>query len=121
MLNKTHDFAQLVIMTSASISKMHLTKSTAPTKMTAPRNEVGCGNPRSIGDKTPQSKAVFFCPSFFHSPDLGRVIHIMMGLFGQPLWLVAPMRGITTPFSPVANTVVSIGVGYPTFSIGITA
>jgi hypothetical protein len=106
-------------MASASISKMHLTKSTTRTTMTAPRNiEVGRGNPFSNGDNTPQSLAVFLCLSVFDRPNLGSRFNIMMGLFGQSLRLVVPLRGISTPCNSVTNTVESIGVGYPTFSNG---
>ena len=85
------------------------------------KSSVGCGNPFRKGDNTPQSLAVFLCPSFFHGSLLSRVIHIMMVLFGQSLGLVAPCRGITTSFNTITNTVVSISGGYPTQSKGITA
>jgi hypothetical protein len=87
------------------------------TNLSAPRNiEVGCGNPFRKGDNTPQSLAVFLCLSFY---ALGHT-HIMMVLFGQPLWLVVPFRGITTPFNTVTNTVVSIGGGFILQRKGIT-
>lgn len=101
--------------------KMTLTKHNHPAILCPPQHEVGCGNPRRTGDKTPQSLAVFLCLSFLGVPNFWATKSIMMGLFGQSLRLVAPVRGITTPLSPVANTVVSIGVGYPTFRTGITA
>ena len=103
--------------------KMTLTKNNHPAILCPPRTnyELGCGSPVRQGDKTPQSKAVFFCPSFFHAPNLGRAIHIMMGLFGQPLRLVAPCRGTSTPFNPVTNIVEDIDDGFTTLRQGITA
>jgi hypothetical protein len=42
--------------------------------------------------------AVFFTPFIFHGSFLSRVIHIMAVLSRAVLGLVAPSRGITTPF-----------------------
>ncbi len=75
-------------------------------------SKVGRGNPFfSIGEKSPLSSVVFLRPSF--STILNGVRFIMTGLFGQPSRLVAPMRGISTPFSSVANDVEIIGFGNP--------
>jgi hypothetical protein len=91
--------------------------------MTAPRSiEVGRGNPFRLGDNTPQSLAVFLRLSFFNLVEFDRIkLNIMMVLFGQSLRLVAPSRGISTPFNTVANTVESIGDGFTHFRLGITA
>ncbi len=107
----------------STIHKMTLTKNKHTAILNALRNiEVGRENPFSNGDNTPQLKAVFFCPSFFDSPILDSRFNIMMGLFGQSLGLVVPLRGILTPFNSVANTVRSIGVGFIKLqSNGITA
>ena len=75
-------------------------------------SEVGRGNPFfSIGEKSPLSSVVFLRPSF--STISNGVRFIMTGLLGQPSRLVAPMRGISTPFSSVANDVEIIGCGNP--------
>ncbi len=123
MFNKTRDFARIFIMKNASISKIRLTKSTTTTKMTAPRNiEGGRGNPLPKGDNnSPQLKAVFLCLSFFNLVEFDLIkLNIMMVLFGQPLWLVVPLGGISTPFNTVTNTVESIGVGFILQTKGIT-
>lgn len=92
---------------------MNLTCTPSVTKICPPRNiEGGRGNPFRTGDKTPQLSAVFLCPSF---------IHIMAGLLGQALCLVAPVRGISTPFNPATNDVEIIGGDYFIFRTGITA
>jgi hypothetical protein len=101
---------------------MKLTNKHHAAMLCAPRNiGGGCGNPFSIGDNTPQIKAVFLRPSFLAQRKFASCKFIMMVLFGQSLGLVAPMRGITTPFNTVTNTVVSIGGGYSILSIGITS
>ncbi len=111
--NETLDFAQLAIMASASISKIHLTKTNTSTRMT-----VGCGNPFKVGDK-PQSKAVFFCLLFFGFLKFREANIIMAALRWRPSRSVAPTCGITTRFNAVTNTVVSISDGYPTQKVGI--
>jgi hypothetical protein len=118
MLNKTRDFAQITRWVSEVNHKMHLTKSTTQTKM-----KVGCGNPFSKGDNTPQSLAVFLCLSFLADAYITRIrsIQIMTALFWRPLWSVVPLHGITTRFNAVTNTVVSISDGYSILSKGITA
>jgi hypothetical protein len=119
--NETIDFSQLPSMASASISKMHLTKSTTPTTMIAPRSiEGGRENPFRTGDNSPQSLAVFLRPQFFDSSILSRRFNIMMVCVRQSLRLVSPVRGILTLARAVTNTVRSIGVGYPTLRTGIT-
>lgn len=101
---------------------MTLTKNNHTAILCPPRNiEGGCGNPFSKGDNSPQSLAVFLRPSFFAYSILSTAFHIMMVLFGQSLGLVAPLRGITTPFNTVTNTVVSSSDGYSILSKGITA
>lgn len=98
--------------------KITLTHPHTPAKMTPYcKSSRGRGNPFSNGDRTPQIKAVFLCLSFFQHAGL----HIMMGLLGQSLRLVAPLRGISTPCNSVANTVESICGGYSILSNGITA
>jgi hypothetical protein len=75
-------------------------------------SKVGRGNPFfSIGEKPPLFSVVFLRPSF--STISNGVHFIMTGLFGQPSRLVAPMRGISTPFSSVASDVEIIGFGNP--------
>jgi hypothetical protein len=97
---------------------MKLTNPQSTANIAPPRHiEGGCGNPFSKGDNTPQIKAVFLCLSFYANWH----IHIMMVLFGQSLGLVAPLRGITTPFNTVTNTVVSMRDGLTILSKGITA
>jgi hypothetical protein len=59
-------------------------------------------------------------PISLDSPVSGNPFNIMMGLFGQSLWLVAPLRGILTPHNSITNTVRSIGGVYTTLSKGIT-
>ena len=91
---------------------MTLTKNKHTAILNAPRNiEGGRRNPFKVGDKTPQLLAVFLCPSF---------IHIMAGLLGQALCLVAPTCDIPTPFQPATNDVGIIGGSYPTLKVGIT-
>lgn len=117
-VNKPRNFAQIPSMSSASISKMRLTKSTTSTKMTAPRNiEGGRGNPFKVGDK-PQSKAVFFCPSFLAQSNFGLCKFVMAALRWRLLWSVAPTCGISTRFNAVTNTVESISDGYSTQKVG---
>ena len=101
---------------------MILTQRNTKATIAPPRHiEGGRSNPFRKGDNTPQSLAVFLCPSFFHGSLLSRVIHIMMVLFERPLRSVVPFRGITTSFNTVTNTVVSISGSYPTQRKGITA
>ncbi len=101
---------------------MNLTHHHSPAILCPPRNiEVGCGNPFRQGDNTPQIEAVFLCLSFFNRLKFKLVKFTMMVLFGQSLGLVAPCRGITTPFNTVANTVVSSSDGFTHFRQGITA
>ena len=83
-------------------------------------SSVGRSNPFRTGDNTPQLKAVFLRPSFL-KPTFCRLSNIMMVLFGQSLGLVSPVRGITTPFNTVTNTVVSMRDGFTTLRTGITA
>jgi hypothetical protein len=71
----------------------------------------GRENPFRTGDNTPQLLAVFLCLSFL-KPTLCRLSNIMMVLFGQSLWLVAPVRGILTPRHTVTNTVRSNSDGF---------
>jgi hypothetical protein len=109
------------MMTTSFKHKTTLTHHNTPARITTYcKSSRGCGNPFRLGDNTPQLLAVFFCPSFL-KPALCRLSNIMMVLFGQSLGLVAPSRGITTPFNTVTNTVVSIGVGYSILRLGITA
>ena len=82
---------------------------------------VGRENPFRQGDNTPLSTVVFLRPQFFDSPNLGSRFNIMMVLFEQPFWLVAPCRGILTSFNTVANTVRSMRDGFTNFRQGITA
>ena len=101
---------------------MRLTYSNTEANITTHcKSSVGRENPFRKGDNTPQSLAVFLCPSFFHGSLLSRVIHIMMVLFERPLRSVVPFRGILTSFNTVTNTVRSISGGYPTQRKGITA
>ena len=79
----------------------------------------GRENSFSKGFNKPQILiAVFFMPSIRRPKISGRFN--MMGLFGQSLWLVAPLRGILTPHNSITNTVRSIGGVYTTLSKGIT-
>ncbi len=90
--------------------------------LNAPRNiEGGRENPFRTGDNTPQIKAVFLRPSFLEQCNFASFKFIMMVLFGQSLGLVAPVRGILTPFNTVTNTVRSMRDGFPTLRTGITA
>jgi hypothetical protein len=73
-------------------------------------SEVGRENPFRYGEKLPLFSVVFLCPSF--RTTLVRVVSVMTGLLGQSSRLVAPYRGILTPFNSVAHTVRSIGFGY---------
>ena len=101
---------------------MSLTKTTAPTTMTTPRNiEGGRENPFSKGDSSPQIKAAFLRPQFFDSSILSRRFNIMMVCVRQSLRLVSPLRGILTLARAVTNTVRSIGVGLTILSKGITS
>ena len=110
-------------MKSVTQIKMNLTKHKHTAILCPPHNEVGRSNPFSKGDNSPQSlKAVFLCLSFFNLVEFDIIkLNIMMVLFGQSLGLVAPLRGITTPFNTVTNTVVSMCDGFTTLSKGITA
>jgi hypothetical protein len=101
---------------------MKLTNPQSTANIAPPRNiEGGCGDPFRLGDNTPQIKAVFLRPSFLKQCNFASFKFIMMVLFGQSLGLVAPSRGITTPFNTVTNTVVSIGGGYSILRLGITS
>jgi hypothetical protein len=116
--NETRDFAQLPSMGSASTSKMHLTKTTTPTKMTAPRSiEVGFSSSFIHGDK-PQSKAVFFCPSFLELCSFASFKFIMAVLFGQPLRLVAPCSDSANSFSTVTRFLAGLRDGFTHFIHG---
>ena len=85
-------------------------------------SSAGRGNPFSKGFNKPQILiAVFLCLSVVDSPIMDNLLHIMMGLFGQCLPLVAPLRGILTPYNSIANTVRSIDDVYPIQSKGITS
>ncbi|MDD2863931.1 MAG: hypothetical protein PHC99_04320, partial [Methylococcales bacterium] len=69
-----------------------MTKTTTPTKMTAPRSiEVGFSSSNYKGDNTPQSLAVFLCLSFFGFLKFREANIIMVVLLGQPFWLVVPL------------------------------
>jgi hypothetical protein len=82
--------------------------------LNATRNiEGGRENPFRTGDNTPQIKAVFLRPSFLEQCNFASFKFIMMVLFGQSLGLVAPVRGILTPFNTVTNTVRSMRDGFP--------
>lgn len=109
-----------IALKSVTRIKTTLTKINQAAILNAPRNiEGGRGNPFRLGDKTPIIKSVFLRPSFLAWRNFALCKFIMAGLFGQSLWLVAPSRGITTPFNPAANTVVSISGGYSTLRLGI--
>ena len=84
-------------------------------------SSVGRSNPFRQGFNKPQSLAVFLRPSFLHCSFLSDVIHIMTVLFGQSLGLVAPCRGISTPYNIVANIVENISDGFTNQRQGITA
>ena len=102
---------------------MKLTCTPSVTKIPPPRN-IG-GGFRSLfskGDNSPQSlKAVFLYLSVFNWCIFAPITFIMVVLFGQSLGLVAPSRGILTPFNTVTNTVRSIGGGYSILILGITS
>lgn len=121
MLNETLNYAQLDTMSSASISKMHLTKTTTPTKMTAPRNiEGGLRNPFSKGDNPPQSlKAVFLCLSVFGFLKFREANIIMVELLEQPLWLVSPLRDIANSLNSASQCFATLCDGFTTLSKGI--
>jgi hypothetical protein len=91
--------------------------------MTAPQNEVGGRSPfLSKGDNSPPSKAVFLCLSFFNLVEFDLIkLNIMMELFGQPLWLVSPLRDTANPLNSVANHFAVLRDGFTTLSKGITA
>ena len=102
---------------------MILTQRNTKATIAPPRHiEGGRENPFRQGFNKPQILiAVFLCLSVMDSPILDNLLNIMVGLFGQSLGLVAPLRGITTSFNTITNTVVSISGGYPTQRKGITA
>jgi hypothetical protein len=101
---------------------MRLTYSNTEANITTHCNSsVGRGNPFRLGDNTPPLLAVFLRPSFLHSSLFSHVIHIMMVLFGQSLGLVAPSRGISTPYNTVTNIVENISDGFTNLRLGITA
>jgi hypothetical protein len=91
--------------------------------LNAPRNiEVGLRNSFSKGDNSPQSlKAVFLCLSFFSWRIFALITFIMVVLFGQPLWLVSPLRDIANPFNTAAQCLATLRDGFTTLSKGITA
>jgi hypothetical protein len=96
-----------------------LTNRTSIDNLNVPRSiEGGRGNPFKVGDK-PQSKAVFFCPSFLAQSNFGLCKFVMAALRWRPLWSVAPTCGISTRFNAVTNTVESISDGYSTQKVGI--
>jgi hypothetical protein len=120
--NEPHDFSLLCSSRNESISKMHLTKITTPTTMTAPRNIEGVDcNPHSKGDDTPIIQSVFLRLPFLEFLKFEKVQIIMTVLFGKPLWLVAPLRDIADPFNAVTrysakssdgSTILSKGIRY---------
>jgi hypothetical protein len=115
---ETIDFAQLSQSRSASISKMHLTKTTAPTKMTAPRNiEVGFSSSFIHGDK-PHLLAVFFCPQFFCFQKSLKANIIMTVLFGRPLRSVAPCSDSANSFNTVTRFLAGLRDGFTHFIHG---
>jgi hypothetical protein len=120
--NETRDFAQLPSMGSASTSKMHLTKSTTPTTMIAPRNEVEFCSSFSKGDNSPQSlKAVFLCLSILNVHKFMKVHIIMVELLEQPLGLVSPLRDTANSLNSAAQCFAALRDGYSILSKGITA
>jgi hypothetical protein len=104
-VNEPIDFIAITRRATPDISKMHLTKSTTPTTMTAPRSiEVGICNPRIHGDNTPIIKSVFLCLPFLSIDKfINREIHIMTVLFEQPFRLVAPCSDIANSLNTVTR------------------
>jgi hypothetical protein len=122
MLNNTRDFAPLALSASASISKIRLTKTTTRTTMTAPRSiEVGFSSSNYKGDNTPQSLAVFLCPSFFGFLKFREANIIMVVLLGQPFWLVVPLYDSANSFNTATNCLAALRDGFTPLNKGITA
>ena len=112
---ENRDFAQLPSMGSASISKMHLTKTAMQTKM-----KVGFSSSFiSIGDNSPQSLAVFLCLSFSNQLNFERIIFIMTVLF-ERLRSVAPVSDIANSLSTVTRLFAKSSDGFTCFLTGTT-
>ncbi len=99
-------------------TKMTLTKNQHTAILCPPQHEVGfSGSFFRHGDNTPIIKSVFLCLPFFQHAG----IHIMMALFGQPFWLVAPCRDTANPLNAVTRFLAVLRDGFTHFRHGITA
>jgi hypothetical protein len=115
------DFSQLSSSRSASISKMHLTESTTPTTMTAPRSIEGefCSS-FSKGDSTPIIKSVFLCLPFFNQRIFASVQIIMTALrVGRNP--VVPLGDTANSFNAVTRLFAVLRDGFILQTKGITA
>jgi hypothetical protein len=107
-------------MASASIQKMHLTKTTTPTKMTAPRSiEVGFCGSNYKGDSTPIIKSVFLCLPFFNFHKFMKVQIIMTALFWRPLRSVVPLYDTANHFNAVTRFFAVSSDGFTPLNKGI--
>jgi len=99
-----------------------LTNVKSMAKIIAPQHEVGLRNPfLRLGDNSPQSLAVFLCPSFLAQSNFGLCKSIMVVLFEQPLRLVSPSRDIANSLNTAAQCFATLRDGFTHFRLGITA
>jgi hypothetical protein len=102
---------------------MNLTGIITMTNLPAPRNiEVGfSGSFFRTGDNTPIIKSVFLCLPFFGFLKFREANIIMTALFGQPFWLVVPVRDTANPLNAVTRFLAVLRDGFTTLRTGITA
>ena len=102
---------------------MNLTGIITMTNLPAPQNiEVGfSGSFFSKGDNTPIIKSVFLCLPFLGLLNFEPFKSIMTALFGQPFWLVVPVRDTANPLNAVTRFLAVLRDGFTTLRTGITA
>jgi hypothetical protein len=101
---------------------MSLTNPNVAANLSAHCNSgVGLRNSFRTGDNSPQLfEAVFLYLSVFSQCIFVLIISIMVVLFGQPLWLVSPVRDIANPFNTAAQCLATLRDGFTTLRTGIT-
>ena len=98
---------------------MTLTKDNHTAILCPPQHEVGFSSSFIHGDNSPQSKAVFFCPSFLAQRKFAPCKFIMTVLFGRPLRSVAPCSDSANSFNTVTRFLAGLRVGFTHFIHGI--
>lgn len=97
---------------------MNLTKYQSTAKIQIPQNTGGefSGSYVGTGDNLPHSLAVFLCPQFLEQSSFGKLTFIMTALFGQPIWLVAPVRDTANPRNAITRFLAVLCDGIPSIS-----